>query len=119
MAATTKSASTNIPANGRAEVAEATDDVAAQLSALKTDFAGLAAAIQTLTGAGTVVAKDTAKAKIAEASEAGELAAQQAVSKANESAAAIANYAREKPLVALAAAAGAGLLLGYLTAPRK
>ncbi len=103
----------------RAEIDDATADVAAQLSALKSDFAGLADAVQALTGTGAAVAKDSAKTKIAAVGEASELAAQQAVGRANEGVAAVAKYAREKPMVALAAAAGAGLLIGMLTAPRK
>jgi len=104
---------------GGQTASEASQDVSAQLSALKADFAGLASAIQSLAGAGTDAAKDQARAKIAAASERGEELAHRAQEKANQGTAAIADYAREKPFVALAAAAGAGLLIGFLTAPRK
>ena len=105
--------------SGRAQLDDATTDVAAQLSALKADFAGLAAAVQTLTNAGASVVKEEAATKLETANKAGEAAAAQVVDGAQAKADAIATYAREKPMLALAAAAGAGLLIGMLTAPRK
>lgn len=105
--------------SGHAELDIATTDVAEQLDALKTDFANLAAAVQNLTGAGASVVKDEAKAKVHAANDAGEAAARQALETATSGAESITRYAREKPMMALAAAAGAGLLLGMLTAPRK
>lgn len=119
MATTANPKSTNSDGKGRSDLSDATTDVAHQLNALKDDFASLAAAVQNLTGTGAAVAKGEAKAKIAAASEAGEVAAHHAIGQANEGAAAVARYAREKPMVALAVAAGAGLLIGLLTSPRK
>lgn len=119
MGTTTNPISPNSNGHGRSDLTDATTDVAQQLNVLKDDFAGLAAAVQNLTGTGAAVAKGEAKAKIAAASEAGEIAAHHAIGQANEGAAAVARYAREKPMVALAAAAGAGLLIGLLTSPRK
>lgn len=97
----------------------AKDDVAKQLEALKADFAGLAAAVQTLTTTGTHAAKETVSSKVQAAGDAGEVAAREALERVNEGSDAIAAYAREKPMMALAVAAGAGLLIGFLTAPRK
>lgn len=119
MAKTQSTTSSNSNGPARADLDSATSDVAEQLSVLKADFASLAAAVQDLTGAGAAAAKDEAKARVQAANQAGEAAAQQALQRANAGAGALANYAREKPMIALAAAAGAGLLLGMLTAPRK
>ncbi len=119
MATNTGKVAAKANGSGRDQVADATQDVAAQLNALQKDFAGLAASVQNLTGVGASVASDGARAKLAAASDAGEMVAHQALERANEGVATISNYARQKPMVALAAAAGAGLLIGLLTSPRK
>lgn len=98
---------------------DATSDVTNQLATLKADLAGLADAVRTLSGAGAAVAKDEAQAQVARAAEAGHAAQKKVTEATTQGAEMIADYARNKPMTALAVAAGAGLLIGLLTAPRK
>lgn len=119
MATSAKSSTQKSANGGAASVSDASSDVSEQIAALKSDFAGLADAINKLSGAGAAAIKTEAVARAERAGEAGAAASQRAVDAAHQGTDAIADYARNKPFMALAAAAGAGLLIGLLTAPRK
>lgn len=98
---------------------DAREDVAVQIAALKVDMANLAESVGALASTGAATAKSAAKKKANEAIETGRSAQDAAAEAAIDAGARVSHFAREKPFVALAAAAGLGLLVGMLTAPRK
>lgn len=102
-----------------ASLRDARNDLSDQIETLKSDFASLAQTVSGLATSGAESVKAEAANRARKAGEAGDAAAHAALAQVEERGAELADYARRKPLVALAAAAGAGLIIGYLTAPRK
>ncbi|QIE55688.1 DUF883 family protein [Pikeienuella piscinae] len=98
--------------DARAELSE-------QIAVLRKDLAGLAGSLKTLTASGVDAASAAAQRKARAAGDAGAQVADSALEAAARNSERVADYAREKPLHALAIAAGAGLLIGYLSAPRR
>ncbi|MEM8755920.1 MAG: hypothetical protein AAGF90_23445 [Pseudomonadota bacterium] len=109
--------------NGDAKKAvKATDpaaDLVDQLQALKTDFNGLAKAVSALATDRADAVKGEATATAQRVADTGTAMAEDAAAAAMRQSDALIEYARRKPMVALAAAAGVGLLIGFATAPRK
>lgn len=98
---------------------DARADLADQIAVLRKDLAGLAGSLKTLTASGVDAASVAAQRKARAVGDAGAHAADSALDAAARNSERVADYAREKPLHALAIAAGAGLLVGYLSAPRR
>lgn len=114
--ATTNGAAPKTPTT---EYKEAKDDLSLQIEMLKKDVSGLIESVGKLATSGKEVAKTTAKTHAATAKAKGQEHADAAMTQLNARAQQVTDYAREKPFHALAIAAGAGLLLGMLTSPRK
>lgn len=94
-------------------------DLADQIAVLRKDIDALAGALKTLTRTGVDAAAAGAAKRAKAAGEAGAEAAESALDAVARNGERVSGYAREKPFQALAIAAAAGLLLGYLTASRR
>lgn len=94
-------------------------DLISQIDALKGDISELTETVSKLASSGAGVAAKRASAKAHAVGDAGRETAARAAERFEQNTEQLADYARRKPLVALAAAAGAGLLIGYLTTPRR
>ncbi len=101
------------------EFDEARSALAAQIDTIKTDLASLADAVRHVAVAGGGAAKAEATRRASDIARGGEGAARAALAKAEGQKEAALGFARREPALALAAAAGAGLLIGLFASSRR
>lgn len=97
----------------------AREDFEAQIVAMRKDIEGLANALKALAETGADAAKTSAAGRLRDAEKAGENALRNAAELAAENRERLTHYTQEKPMMALAIAAGIGLLVGLLTSSRR
>ncbi len=97
------------------DLSAAQADLSDRIDTIKADIAALAKSVSALAGTGAEAAKTEAARRAANLGREGEEAAR----RAQEGGEAVTGYVRKEPVIALAAAAGAGLLIGMLSARRR
>lgn len=101
------------------DLSAAQADLSDRIDTIKADIAALAKSVSALAGTGAEAAKTEAARRAATLGREGEAAARAATRRAQEGGEAVAGYVRKEPVIALAAAAGAGLLIGMLSVRRR
>ncbi len=101
------------------DLSAAQADLSDRIDTIKADIAALAKSVSALAGTGAEATKAEVARRAADLGREGEEAARMAARRAKEGGEAVTGYVRKEPVIALAAAAGAGLLIGMLTARRR
>lgn len=100
-------------------LSDAQADLAAQIDTIRAELAALAKSVGAVAGTGAEAAKTEVARRAVDLGRKGEATAREAARRAEAGGAAVTGYVRKEPMIALAAAAGTGLLLGLLSARRR
>lgn len=105
--------------SSKADYDKAKAELSGEIETLKGDISKLSDAVSRLASSGVNAASDEANSRARALSRSGKDVAARASDEFDVKTRQLADYARQRPFAALAAAAGAGLLIGLLTAKRK